>query len=471
MQDKKKNNSLLEKIEYFLTASNINEPIKIDIEYILRRNKWMINLRFLASPLLALFIITLSILPNVEFNPFPLWGVTISIFVYNFILIKLIEDVDHENVDSEYKFATLQMILDFIALGCFIYFTGGVETPLYSFFVFHLIIASLILPFIWVVYIMTFTIFLTIIGAFLECFHYIPHFRIIGLYESAGYDNLNYVIVHFIVFGLMMFISAFLASTIARELYRREFLLGQALKKIEDAEVNKSKYVITLVHDLKTPISAATTYLNMILEGQLGEFPEFLKRPLDRSRERLMGAIHQIGEVLQISKLRLGEDKPIIEEFDIVELIELIFDDMKELFAQKNIEFIIDNRLENTRLINDKSNLKLALANFISNMHKYTESGGKAFVDLSNHDNKLRIQFIDNGIGVPKAEQIKIFQDFYRSSLSKKKGIEGTGLGMTAAMHIIDKLEGTINLESPSPIASPERPGSNFIVDIPVVSS
>ena len=112
--------------------------------------------------------------------------------------------------------------------------------------------------------------------------------------------------------------------------------------------------------------------------------------------------------------------------------------------------------------------LKLALSNLLSNSCKYTDDNGEIVVQIENAGDKVLISVADNGIGVKEGEKDKIFRDFYRSNLTKEKGLEGTGLGLSIVLNIIQKHHGRIRVESPSYLNSDEnRPGSEFIISLP----
>jgi len=224
---------------------------------------------------------------------------------------------------------------------------------------------------------------------------------------------------------------------------------------------------MSIVHDLKTPIAAALTYLNMILEGNLGEIRDEQKKPLERSKTRLSAAVNTINDILNISQLKLQSEMEEFQDVSLCDLFHDIFADTMVLFKSKNIN--IDLVCEQKGPFTIKSEpklLKLALSNLISNAFKYTNQNGNVEVKITEHHNILKIIIADNGIGIPKKDIDKIFNDFYRSSISKKMGIEGTGLGLSIVNNIIKKFSGTVRVESPSYLFKDEQnPGTQFIVE------
>lgn len=452
-----------------------------------KRNRWLIMLRYGAAAMLTCLIAGIYILqnffPKFSVNTFPLWIIAFVILIYNFIFHRLwiyfsrrrttwafgrMPDFSKRRFHSLH-FSLVQIIADFIALLLFIYYTGGVETPLFGFFIFHVIIGSIFLPGTIVSLIVTGTLLISISGAVLEYYGKIPHYQIQGLLPFTLYDNPAYLIIYFTFFAIMLYVSIYLANSVAKELYQRHRALAEAYRKLEEAEKSKSRYVMSVVHDLKTPIAAATTYLNMLLDGTLGALvPEHL-RPIERSKVRLLNAINTINDILYISQLKLGEDSEASQPVNLNEIIDEIYKELLVLIDSKHIEFTVDS-IPDTGVVFkcDSKLMKIALANILSNAYKYSEAHGKINVRIEEKQDSIIISVADCGIGVPEKEINKIFNEFYRSSISKKLGIEGTGLGMSIVQQIIDRYGGKIVAHSPSRIGSPASPGTEFVITFPI---
>ena len=101
------------------------------------------------------------------------------------------------------------------------------------------------------------------------------------------------------------------------------------------------------------------------------------------------------------------------------------------------------------------------LLNLIDNAIKYTPEGGKVVVNQFTKNNEIVIEVIDNGVGIPKEDQSKIFQRFYRVDKARSRSVGGTGLGLAITKHIVNSLKGTISVESEL------GEGSKFIVKLP----
>ncbi|MCZ7554843.1 MAG: HAMP domain-containing histidine kinase [Bacteroidia bacterium] len=434
-----------------------------------RRNLWLINMRYIAVAMLLSVIIFSIALSDISLDEFLITALAGGILIYNLILHR----THHLTPDgfaafNGLHFALIQMCLDFLALLALIYISGGVESPFLYFFIFHVIIGSLILPMRVISVLISVTLVVAVSGAMMELHGVIPHMHAQGFIPDDHYLSETFIGVQFVFLALTLFVSNYLANSISKELYLRERALTIALRKLGDAEQAKSRYVMSVVHDLKTPIAAATTYLNMILDGSVGAVPEAMQRPLERSQARMMNAIQVVNDILQLTQLKL-EEKPVITQVNLTELIDEIYQEMRVLFIAKKIRFSTwIGAQQDLHIEAEPRLLKLALSNLISNTHKYTPAEGRVEIHIHQRDESVSIEIADSGMGIPPEEQEKIFEDFYRSTLSKKHGIEGTGLGLSVVKHILRQFNGSIRVESPSRLENgPEFPGSAFIITLP----
>lgn len=451
-----------------------------------RRNMWLIKLRYGAVALLLFLIYGINLIESsfktLKLNPGPIWIVAATILGYNLIFLIIGRYLEREKLKyprrSDYEqvhkfhdlhFSLIQILCDFGALLAFIYFTGGVETPLFTFFLFHVIIGSLILPGAVVNLINTLTLAVTISGSYLEMKGIIYHYSF-NVIPSELYTNSSYLLFYFTIFGIGLYLATYLANSIAQELYIREHKLTLAYAELENAEKTKSRYVMTVVHDLKTPIAAATTYLNMILNGTIGEIDPAISQPLERSKIRLTNAISTINDILYISQLKIESNVEDISNVNLVEIFNEIINDVNVLLNSKEQQLVFNHDAKEEIYVQAEPKLlKLSLANLVSNSIKYSEQKGKIQIDLIDERDEVQIKVADNGIGIPLKDQDKIFTNFFRTSLSREKGIEGSGLGLSFVREVVNKYHGTISLSSPSPLQEEGKPGTIFEISLPKI--
>lgn len=440
-------------------------------EAIRRRNLWFIKLRYAIVGMLSLFLLITTTIFKINYSEIQLSaGVSIiaSILFYNAVLHRLRKYVllDLDRFNPLY-ISLLQMILDLIALLMLVYFTGGIESPLYIQFVFLIIIGSLILPGTLVYTMAAVFVFAFTILTALEHYQVISHHSIDGLLNSPLYNNPHYVGAFLFTFAFMIFVSVYLANGMAHQLYKQEKDLVDAMKKINTAEKEKQKYIMGIVHEIKTPIVAVASYIDIILQKFLGPIDETVEEKLVRAKHRTDEAIQMINDVLNVSKLTLY-DQYDEEEIDIYEIVSGVIKRRKASAEAHLIKLnLSDIRDKKEKIKGDKFLLDIAFSNLIGNSIKYGVDGGNIEVTINNDSSNLNIEVCDDGVGIPKNEIPKIFKDFYRAANVKKIVAEGSGLGLSVVKRIVERHGGIVKAISPSRLAKRDRPGTCFTIELP----
>ena len=440
-------------------------------EAIRRRNLWLIMLRYVFVVMLCILLFFSIFIFKIKFTETQLiagFAITASILIYNIILHRLRKYIKLEvHSFNPLYLSLLQMILDLFSLLLLVYFTGGIESPLYMLFVFHMIIGSLILPGAIVYTLATVFVALFVGSIVLEHLQVLPHHRVSGFIQIDLYDNIYFVLAYLSAFTFMIFGSIYLSNGIARQLYKREKDLVESIKKINVAEREKQKYIMGIVHELKTPIVAVASYIDIILQKFLGPIDETVEEKLKRAKNRTDEGIQMINDVLNVSKLNLY-DKFDEEDVDIKSIINGVLKRRKAYADSHLIKLDFkDERKNPEKIKGDKFLLDIVVSNLVGNSIKYGIDGGNVEVTLNNEGKNLIIEVCDDGVGIPEEEMSKIFNDFYRAENVKKITTEGSGLGLSVVKKVVDRHEGSIKVKSPSRLAKYKQPGSCFTVTLP----
>ena len=440
-------------------------------ESIRRRNLWFIKLRYGIVVLLTAFLFFTTFIIKINYSKTQLIAgliIIISILIYNFLLhhIRKYVKFDVTRFNPLYV-SLLQMALDLIALLMLVYFTGGIESPLYMQFVFLVIIGSLILPGTLVytmaaVFVLAFAALTT-----LEHYHVIAHHSIDGLLSFPLYNNPYYVVAFLFTFTFMIFTSVYLANGMAHQLYKREKDLVDSMKKINAAEKEKQKYIMGIVHEIKTPIVAVASYIDIILQKFLGPIDETVEEKLVRAKNRTDEGIQMINDVLNVSKLTLY-DQYDEEEIDIYEIVSGVIKRRKASAEAHLIKLnLSDKRGKKEKIKGDKFLLDIALSNLLGNSIKYGVDHGNVEITINSNSKNLIIEVCDDGVGIPKEELPKIFKEFYRANNVRKIVSEGSGLGLSVVKRIVERHGGTVSAVSPSRMATRDHPGTCFTIELP----
>jgi signal transduction histidine kinase len=223
----------------------------------------------------------------------------------------------------------------------------------------------------------------------------------------------------------------------------------------------KDDFVATVSHELRTPLTSMMGFLEMIREGEAGELNEEQQRFLAivyRSSERLQ---RLVGDLLFVARL---DANGLQLQFGETQLDEIVHDAVESSGALARArEITLVAEVEPVPPVSgDKERLSQLVGNLISNALKFTPAGGRvtarAFVDGSH----AVVEISDTGIGIPPAEQGRLFQRFFRSSTATEQAIPGTGLGLVISRAIAEAHGGTID------VTSVPGEGTTFRVEIPL---
>lgn len=434
------------------------------------RNLWFIRLRYLAVVMLLAFIVAGDLLFEFQLTSSQFISLIVISFVilsYNIILHKTRKFVGCEPGQFNcLHLSLIQIGIDLITLMLVVYYTGLIESPLHLLFIFHMIIGSLILPGS-IVYLIAGIVSITFgLLAMLQRYDIVERHFIHGLYTNVRPQTLTYDILFIIVFTFMLFVSVYIAEKITRQLYKREQQLRSTLEKLNETEIAKQKYIMGVVHEVKTPVAATHSILDLILQKYIGPIDSEVERKLHRAKLRTEETISLLNDILRISKLKLLDVRS-TEEIDIKQFLESLIDKQIEYSRTKSISLeLIDKREQNRKLRSDAVLLELAVSNLLTNAIKYVKQNGIIEIVIDDKDDLLIIEFCDNGIGIPKESQAKIFNQFYRASNIDKAKYEGTGMGLAIVKEIIEMFGGEISVVSPSRIGTENNPGTSFKISL-----
>ena len=232
----------------------------------------------------------------------------------------------------------------------------------------------------------------------------------------------------------------------------------------------KTEFISLASHQLRTPLSAIKWYLRMLLDGDAGKLSheqEDFVRIVDESNERM---ITLVNDLLNISRIESGR---IIIEPHPTDIITLVKDSVNELnmkMHEKEIVFTFDIQ-PNLPLINiDVQMIRHVYMNLLSNAIKYTPFRGTVALKIYQKDNEIISEIQDTGYGIPKNQQVKVFQKFFRAENAVKYETDGTGLGLYLVKAIIDSSAGRIWYKSPTiqSDSNPEGYGTTFWFALPI---
>lgn len=214
-------------------------------------------------------------------------------------------------------------------------------------------------------------------------------------------------------------------------------------------EEYRKDFLGNISHELKTPLFTVQGYILTLLDGAM-EDKAVRKKYLQRAQKGIDRLIYIIRDLDLITKLEVGDLNLDLTDFDIIELIQGVFDLMEMKAAKKNITLAFDMNYEAPIYVRaDKDKIQQVLSNLIVNSLKYGHKGGTTEVSVENLiRNKVIVRITDNGEGIPEEHIPRIFERFYRVDKSGSRKEGGSGLGLSIVKHIIEAHGEKIYVES-----------------------
>lgn len=431
-------------------------------------NRWFVKVRYFASASLFASVLALKFIFNIKPSAEQIIsGAAVSaiILLYNLYFDKIIKKDPKGDLHKPITLSSLQMFLDLAFLSVIIYFYGGIESPLFLLYLVHLIIASLIFP-PSAVYGIILVLSIVLAGlSYMEFHNIIPHQKLEGLYSKDLYNDQQYVLTFLGVFVFLMIATVYAAQKISKELYARERKLKKAYEDLIEAEKSKQKYILAVVHELKSPIAAAKSYLDLFLQKIIKLNSSEAEDKLKRTNVRLDDSISIINNILNAAKLSLSNEIA-FKTIDINDALNKAIYMYSPIIENKNIKLTFNNKSVQSLILGDEKLLALVFSNILGNAVKYSHENGNIQIDVFDDLDIVRVEISDDGIGIPEKDLPNLFKELYRASNAKKYAVEGAGFGLSTVKRIIDKHRGSIEIISPSKLGNEKSPGVQAVIKL-----
>ena len=240
------------------------------------------------------------------------------------------------------------------------------------------------------------------------------------------------------------------------ELLRRQHIA------LEQASALKSQFLANMSHEFRTPLNAILGYTHMLLNGVTGPVSEQQRKSLTRIDSNSRHLLALINDILDITRIEAGRMPLNVSAFRFPELVHEVMSELEPIIKRSNL--VVSARMPRSlpTLKSDRQTVKQIVLNLLSNALKFTPAGSVTI--SATHNGKSRIVDIavrDTGVGIPREDQAKVFEDFRQLDSSPARGYGGTGLGLSICRRLSQMLGGTIELES-----EPGR-GSTFTLRLP----
>lgn len=231
----------------------------------------------------------------------------------------------------------------------------------------------------------------------------------------------------------------------------QKFVEGKRLeiKSLTDRDSFRRDFLGNVAHELKTPLFTVQGYILTLIEGAVND-KEIRMKYLNRANKGVERLVAVIKDLDMIAKLENEGTSLNIEVFNILELIQNVFDLFEMKAKKRNISLKFDKVYEFPVFVKgDIEKIEQVLINLVVNSIKYGNPNGTTFVSVESYsDKKFIIKVIDNGEGIQKEHISRLFERFYRVDQSRSREQGGSGLGLSIVKHIVEAHNENILLKS-----------------------
>lgn len=376
-------------------------------------------------------------------------------------------------------FANVQITVDLVLLAVILHFAGGIENPFLLFFVFHVIIASILLSRQATYAHATLGLVLISTVALGECWGALAHYPLGGAWRPDAYLDPVLVGAQLSVLGATLYLAAYMGSTIASHLRRRERevvllsgdlqreaeKLAAAYEQVSRTERAKSQYMRKVAHELRGPLGTIQTALKVLLQGLVGELPDGARDLVARSERRAGELAELTHSLLVLSRAREAAVGGEAAEVELGEFVAGAVAEAQDEAERTGVSLTVARPPEPLLMRGDREGLLQLVGNLVGNALHYTPRGGRVTVSLARAGERARLQVEDSGIGIPAADLPRIFDEFFRASNARERRTDGTGLGLAIVNAVAVQHGGSVHVESEV------GRGTRFTVELPLAGA
>ncbi|MGD2109985.1 MAG: HAMP domain-containing sensor histidine kinase [Phycisphaerae bacterium] len=359
-------------------------------------------------------------------------------------------------VRSAMLFANAQMTVDLLILTVILRYSGGIENPMAIFYLFHMIIAALLLTPLNAFLQGCWALLLYSVLAIGECLNVLrPHYSFLTTTNSALYQDWGYVIAGIFVLAAGVFGVLYFTLQISTRLDEQEVELhkaNDALRRsqvaIEDLQARRTRFMQTAAHQLKSPLAGIETLAGLLRDGVVPaeKSADILARIVGRCRE----ATAQVTELLTLARVQEATpSRHHAASTDVARAIQKACKNFSDQAKTKSLELHVDTMsCTGVRASVDERDLNDCLLNLLDNALKYTESGGSVWVTGRADESFVSISVKDTGMGIAEESVDDLFDPFRRGNLALAANIPGSGLGLAIVLEVVEQAHGRIEVKS-----------------------
>ncbi|SFV00418.1 multi-sensor hybrid histidine kinase [Polaromonas sp. YR568] len=237
--------------------------------------------------------------------------------------------------------------------------------------------------------------------------------------------------------------------------------LGTDVTELKRIDRMKSEFVSTVSHELRTPLTSIRGSLGLVWGGVAGELPERAKSLVGIAKTNCERLIRLINDILDSEKIESGKMTFELQAQELEPLMQQALADNEGFAEQHQVTVVLHRAAGPVRVCVDSDRLTQVVTNLLSNAIKYSPPQGTVKVMIRRLVNRVRVEVIDSGPGIPEEFRKRLFQKFSQADSSDTRQKGGTGLGLSISKAIIERMDGSIGFTSES------NKGTTFFFELP----
>jgi signal transduction histidine kinase len=235
----------------------------------------------------------------------------------------------------------------------------------------------------------------------------------------------------------------------------------ESVRRLEELDRAKDAFISTVSHELRTPLTSIVGYLEMMSEGGMGALDDDVAQGIgiiQRNVGRLRSLVEDLLALSAYDAEQVGLD---MRPLDLTPVIADCQQTLAPSTHAKQLEVAVVTDPGLPPVLGDRTQLERVVLNLVTNAVKFSHDGGTVTVRLHTEGDDVVMRVVDRGIGIPVAEQDRLFSRFFRSSLAVADQVQGTGLGLALVQSVVEWHDGTVEVESA------EGEGTTVVVRLP----
>ncbi|MDA1337430.1 MAG: HAMP domain-containing sensor histidine kinase [bacterium] len=258
-------------------------------------------------------------------------------------------------------------------------------------------------------------------------------------------------------------ISLRMKKTGVREIGELQDAFNSMITRVERAQKMKTEFVSLAAHQLRTPLTAIKWSTTMAMEGDAGPVSKEQKELLQKAAESTDRMLRLVNDLLNVAKIEEGRYLKKLTLSRIDDIVKGMVQSYQDLAKRKRVTLLLkDVKGVIPEVVMDEEKMRLVVQNLLENALHYTRKEGKVMVRIEQNAKEIQVSIEDTGIGIPKEQEGRIFEKFFRAANAQKEEVDGSGLGLYLARNIVEAHGGKIWFKSK------EGKGTTFVFSLPL---